>query len=131
MLLLILVGRGLTDSWCGPEECGLLCAGGEVCGETYPEVVMECQDSQWIGYYVDTLCILGLAPPCPDDTTTTTTSPGLKSEETTSSNISECPAEWPEQDSPCTDGLECPYGMEECCGEMIPDVIFQCHNGER
>ena len=51
---------------------GLHCDYGrqECCGQWYPEISMECQGT-WQGYYVDTLCILGLAPPCPDDTTTT------------------------------------------------------------
>merc|ERR1719348_1593596 len=47
----------------------------ECCGETYPEIVFECMGGTWQAYYVDTLCILGLAPPCPDDTTTTTPPP--------------------------------------------------------
>jgi len=43
----------------------------ECCGQTYPEISMECTGAVWQGYYVDTLCVLGLAPPCPDETTTT------------------------------------------------------------
>merc|ERR1711936_309115 len=34
----------------------------ECCGEWYPEISMECQGGTWQGSYVDTLCILGLAP---------------------------------------------------------------------
>merc|ERR1712142_885611 len=33
-------------------------------GEEYPEIAMQCMDGMWEGYHVDTLCILGLAPPC-------------------------------------------------------------------
>ena len=49
------------NSFCDLGLQGTKCEYGsqECCGETYPEVVMECQDSQWIGYYVDTLCIRG------------------------------------------------------------------------
>merc|ERR1711892_541037 len=174
----------LADDFCGPQECGLLCEGGEecvetddvncccepccprwncnsifpppaeascpterpefnsaceeemtcdfgsqeCCGETYPEVTMECMDGMWVGYYIDTLCVLGVAPPCPDDTTTT--EPAEKAADETTTVISVCPPEWPEDDSSCMDGLKCPYGMEECCGELIPDVIFECQSGQ-
>merc|ERR1719323_29874 len=59
------------------EEEGARCEYGEqeCCGEEYPEIVFECMGGSWQGYYVDTLCILGLAPPCPDESTTTTTAP--------------------------------------------------------
>merc|ERR1719219_228317 len=43
----------------------------ECCGQSYPEISMQCDAGIWQGYYVDTLCVLGLAPPCPDETTTT------------------------------------------------------------
>merc|ERR1712215_192310 len=173
-----------SDQFCGPQECGLLCEGGEscvqddqvncccepccaqwscvsvppvpsvkcpdirpqfnspctdaeeglhcdygsqeCCGEQYPEISMECSYNEWSGYYVDTLCILGLAPPCPDDTTTTTEPLGY---DETTTGISSCPAQWPDESSPCVSGLYCPYGMEECCGEMVPDVIFECVEG--
>eukprot|EP00090_Calanus_glacialis_P004586 TRINITY_DN13440_c0_g1_i2.p1 TRINITY_DN13440_c0_g1~~TRINITY_DN13440_c0_g1_i2.p1 ORF type:complete len:218 (-),score=55.35 TRINITY_DN13440_c0_g1_i2:78-731(-) len=175
----------MTDDFCGPQDCGLMCEGGEqcveedsvncccepccarwncesnipsqascperrpefnsacedgeqglhcdygdieCCGETYPEISMECVDNTWVGYYIDTLCILGLAPPCPDDTTTT--EPAEKSGDETTTAISQCPPVWPDENSACEDGLKCPYGMEECCGEMIPDVIFECNSGQ-
>ena len=31
----------------------------ECCGQTYPEISMECSGGAWQGYYVDTLCVLG------------------------------------------------------------------------
>merc|ERR1719244_1260486 len=101
-----------------PEECpsdwpefgspcsqsGAHCEYGttECCGETYPEIVFECMDNTWQGYYIDTLCILGLAPPCPDDTTTTTRDPPKQEQETTYPAPEECPSDWPEFGSPQT-----------------------------
>eukprot|EP00092_Neocalanus_flemingeri_P009569 GFUD01010299.1.p1 GENE.GFUD01010299.1~~GFUD01010299.1.p1 ORF type:complete len:220 (-),score=41.95 GFUD01010299.1:75-734(-) len=118
------------NSPCGNDEDGLHCDFGtiECCGETFPEISMECADGMWIGYYIDTLCILGLAPPCPDDTTTEAAKIEVAKETTT--GIVECPAERPDENSTCMDGLYCPYGMEECCGEMIPDMVFECYEGQ-
>ena len=31
----------------------------ECCGQTYPEISMQCDGGTWQGYYVDTLCVLG------------------------------------------------------------------------
>merc|ERR1719334_1939954 len=93
----------------------------ECCGEIYPVVTMECNQGTWIGYYVDTLCLLGLAPPCPDD------------DDSSSSTIPDdtCPEDWPEVGSACShEDLSCPYDWEECCGDLVPDVIFECDNGE-
>merc|ERR1711983_387041 len=58
---------------CDQELEGVTCDYGsqECCGQLYPEMTLECVDGQWQGYYIDTLCVLGLAPPCPNDTTTT------------------------------------------------------------
>merc|ERR1712212_651044 len=109
---------------CQAGQEGLECEFGsqECCGVEYPEVILQCEDSTWVGYYVDTLCILGLAPPCPDDTTTTTV--------LTTTPPSSCPPDWPDQDSACVPGLRCPYGEEECCGDLVPDIVYECHGGQ-
>merc|ERR1711872_640526 len=55
---------------CNTAEEGLSCEYGTqtCCGETYPEIVMECMDKEWAGYFADTVCILGGT--CPVNTTT-------------------------------------------------------------
>ena len=53
----------------------------------------------------------------------------MKAADETTTALSECPPEWPDQNSACMNGLYCPYGMEECCGEMIPDAVFECYDG--
>ena len=46
---------------CLESQEGLSCPYGEqeCCGEKFPEVTMECQSNQWIGYIIDTVCMLG------------------------------------------------------------------------
>ena len=46
---------------CLPSEEGLTCPYGNqtCCGETSPEIVLNCQAEQWSGYFVDTRCVLG------------------------------------------------------------------------
>merc|ERR1719483_464306 len=139
LLLPLLVLSSPTPSSCPSDwpqmgspcdQSGAECEYGttECCGETYPEIVFECMAGVWQGYYIDTLCILGLAPPCPGDNTTTGAAK-LKSEDETTTAISECPSEYPEENSSCMDGLYCPYGMEECCGDMVPDSVYECFEG--
>merc|ERR1711936_34336 len=93
------------NSPCRADEEGLHCDYGtqECCGEVYPEISMECSYNVWIGYYVDTLCILGLAPPCPDDTTTTTTEPLEYDDTTTTTTV---PLEYDETTTTTTEPLE-------------------------
>jgi len=57
-------------SRCNPEESGLSCEYGRqtCCGETFPEIVMECYGREWLGYYVDTTCMFGVT--CPSHTNT-------------------------------------------------------------
>jgi len=57
------------NSACRPTEEGLTCQYGNqtCCGETSPEIVMECRQNTWAGYFVDTICILGGS--CPTETT--------------------------------------------------------------
>ena len=75
---------------CLPSEEGLTCSYGNqtCCGETSPEIVLNCQAEQWSGYFVDTPCFFGKLRviyvvdiiktqyqgyPCPEDSTTTPT----------------------------------------------------------
>jgi len=57
---------------CRTAEEGLSCEYGSqtCCGETLPAVVMECSQNTWVGYYVDTVCMLGGS--CPTDESCTT-----------------------------------------------------------
>ena len=50
------------NSECDLNEEGLECDYGEkeCCGEWYPDLHFFCDNGQWIGYYIDTLCDLGL-----------------------------------------------------------------------
>ena len=52
----------LYNSPCTPEQEGLRCEYGEheCCGVRSPNFVMECFSGLWAGYYVDTLCVLGI-----------------------------------------------------------------------
>jgi len=115
---------------CEEELEGVTCDYGsqECCGEWYPEMTMECIGGSWQGYYIDTLCILGLAPPCPGDTTTlppTTTEPEQNVHEVEERAV--CPDTPPVPWTPCEDpGHHCPYNPEECCGEIVYDVIYLC-----
>jgi len=112
------------NSECDLNEEGLECDYGEkeCCGEWYPDLHFFCDNGQWIGYYIDTLCDLGLAPPCPD---TTTVAP--KTREIDETREVTCPADPPVPWSDCQDpGHHCPYGEHVCCDQVVYDVIFMC-----
>merc|ERR1712071_483911 len=37
-----------------------------------------------------------------------------------------CPPEWPDMSESCHSGTHCEYGLKVCCGEEVPDVVFDC-----
>jgi len=119
--------RPELNTECEIYEEGLECDYGEkeCCGELYPDMHFFCDNGQWIGYYIDTICDLGLAPPCPDTTTVPPkTYEKLAIDETREAT---CPADPPVPWSECEDpGHHCPYGEHVCCDQVVYDVIYIC-----
>merc|ERR1719450_1896052 len=60
---------------CLPSDEGLTCPYGNqtCCGNTSPEMFLECQSEQWSAVAVDTPCVIGYS--CPTESTTTPTAP--------------------------------------------------------
>jgi len=45
----------------------------------------------------------------------------------------QCPPQRPEFNSECSssqEGLECNYGKQTCCGEELPELVFNCDSGK-
>ena len=41
-----------------------------------------------------------------------------------------CPDAWPEIGDACEEeGAHCEYGETECCGELYPEIVFECMSG--
>ena len=43
------------------SQAGMSCDYGsqKCCGEKYPEVTMTCDGSNWQGFHIDTICMMG------------------------------------------------------------------------